>query len=856
MEAKNMKKILPRALFIFFAFFMLISGNTVLVSAQALNVSALELDVKVSPASIEATSGSHRVGYVGLTNSYGNLMRLTQDTVINLESSNPEVAIVPPEITIAKNSEFAVFDVTTNNKAGSAKIFASFEDKDDYDTVIVGDSYADLQNDLSLVIHLPTNEMNVDSEMPFSLYLKNSDGQVTQAPFDIPIKLDFEEGLVQVDSEYLTINKGNSYVWSTIKSNDKVGNAFVRATADKLSFDEAKEIRISSSLPSALAVNIFPEKIPTTMERNIDIIVSLLDSDGLPTLAQEDVKLQFFADDESVGNQIDRSIKELQLSGIIKKGEFSYRLPQKLDLREENMTITIGAATTGLGIATDTFETVLPMTTNNPLAENKTMQIFTLEKIPTKSKAIAVFQIGALIQSNIDGESTTETTEEEEDGVLTPEEFADQFHPLIINENYVTEGSENKINLISSNDLLLKIGKIEGIGATSSHGAATIETGQETGLAALSSTIKGIGSASIVTEVINTLKQEQTIIFSPTGDNSVLFDKTGHFDLFVISLDTKNRPTIVENPVRYLMTPINEILTIEKNRTFSHVVFQGNTIQAENQESIIINAIPIGESADARLEAEHTYEKKPTAKLNLSIPFSTLNSDGSEYTGTVQMTDFHGNPIIAFDDQRIRFAASDLGLADVPDSVIIPKGVSSADFVVKTKDSRGFFNLTATANGIVSDSVGVETKSVVTKLKISIGSVIEPIPIDQPTKLRIYVDDENANAMNGVTVKVISSDSSVTPDTNTTSADGSVIIQFNPKQSPKTSLQILAYAQGFDEEEKTFDFAVQASTTEEKNEIPQWIIYTGIGAVAAIVAGMVFVLRKPKLQIEDEEELD
>ncbi|MGI0004463.1 MAG: hypothetical protein ACREAX_04110, partial [Candidatus Nitrosotenuis sp.] len=773
---------------------------------------------------------------------------------IRLESSNPDVAIVPPEITIPKNSEFAVFDIITNNKAGSAKIFASFEDKDDFDTVNVGDIYADLQNDLSLVINLPTNEMNVDSEMPFSLYLRNSDGQITQAPFDIPIKLDLEEELVQVDTDELVINKGNSYVWSTIKSKGKIGNAFIRASADKLSFDEAKEIRISSSLPSALAINIFPEKVPATMERKMDIIVSLLDSDGLPTLAQEDIKLQFFADDESVGNQIDRSIKELQLSGIIKKGEFSYRLPQKLDLLKENMTIAIGASTPGLGVATDTFETVIPLTTSNPIAENKTMQIFTLDKVPTKSKAIAVFQIGTLIDDNVDEETTTDETTDEE--VLTPKEFKDQFYPLIVNENYLTEGSEKKINLISSNDLLLKIGKIEGISATSSHGTVTIETGQETGMAVLSSTIKGIGSASIVTEVINTLKQEQTIIFSPTGDNSVLFDKTGQFDLFVISLDTKNRPTVVENPIRYLMTPINEILTIEKNRTFSHVVFQGNTIQAENQESIMINAIPIGESADERLEAEHTYEKKPTAKLDLSIPFATLNTDSSEYPGTVQMTDFHGNPIIAFADQKVKVTTSDLGLADIQDFVIIPKGASSAYFVVKTKDNNGLFNITATANGIVSDVAQIEAKSVVTKLKISIGSVVEPLPVDQPTELKIYVDDEHANAMNGVTVKVISDDSTVTPDTVTTSADGSAIIQFNPKQFPNATLQILAYAQGFDDEEKTFDFAVQSSVVEEKNEIPQWIIYTGAGAVAAIVAGLVFFLRKPKIQLEDEEDLD
>lgn len=849
-----MKKILPRILFIFFSAFMLISGNAAIVLAQSYDVSTLTLEVKVSPTNIPATNGQHSVGYVGLMNNYGNLMKLTEDTAIRLESSDPTVASVPSEVIIEKNTEFAVFDIITNSKAGAAKIFASFEDKNDYGTVIVGDSYADLQNDLSLVINLPTNEMNVDSEMPFSLYLQNSNGEITQAPFDIPIRVDFEEELVHADTSEITISKGNSYVWSTIKSKDKIGNAFLRATADKLSFDEAKEIRISSSLPSSLKVDIFPEKIPATLEREVDVVVSLLDSDGLPTFAQDDVKLQFFADDDSIGNQIDKSIKELQLNVVIKKGQFSYHLKQELDLTKIDQEITIGATTKGLGVASDSFTTVEPMTTNNPKAENKTMIIYTLDKIPTKSKTIAVYQIGALIDDETDETTTPEETKE--DKKLDPEEFMDKFRPLIINENYVSDGSEKKINLISSSDLLLKIGKTGGIDATSSHGTAIIETGQETGQVALSSTIKGIGSASTLTEVINTLKQEKTMVFSPTGDNSILFDKTGRFDLFLISLDTKDRPTLVENPIKYLITPINEILTIEKDRTFSHVVFQGNTIQAGNQESITIRAIPIGESADARLEATNTYEKKPTAKLDLSIPFGILNTNGNEYIGTVQMTDFNGNPIIAFDDQRVKFTPSEFGLADVPDYVTIPKGTSSANFVVKTKDNNGLFTLTANANGIVGDAAEIETKSVVNKLKISIGSVIEPIPVDQQTELKIYIDDEHANAMNGVTVKVISDNASVTPDTVTTSADGSATIQFNPKQSPKTSLQILAYAQGFDEEQKTFDFAVASTSEDTKNEIPQWIIYTGVGAVAAIVAGMIFILRKPKLQLEDDEELE
>lgn len=109
----------------------------------------------------------------------------------------------------------------------------------------------------------------------------------------------------------------------------------------------------------------------------------------------------------------------------------------------------------------------------------------------------------------------------------------------MINENYDSIGSEQRINLISSNDMILQISDVGRITASSSHGTSIIQTGQETGSVYLSSTIKGIGSASTTTEIINTLKQEQTTLFSPTGTNAISFDKNGRFDFFVISLDHK-----------------------------------------------------------------------------------------------------------------------------------------------------------------------------------------------------------------------------------------------------------------------------------------------------------------------------
>ena len=838
-----MIKTSEKAFLILSIMFILASGNIVLISAQQ-ESSNLVLRIAFAPSSLEQTENTHKVGYVWFENRQQNPIALPKEATINLESDRAIVS-VPDTVIISADSEFGTFDVTTHNQKGQAKVFASYNDQLAFSSLYIGDKDIDIENDLRLVINLPTSEMNVESQMPFSFYLENSDGEITQAPFDIPVTIEYEEGLVHVESPDLTIKKGNSYVWGTITTKDRVGNAFIRASADKLGFDEAKEIRISSSQPASLAVNIFPDKVPATLKRDLDVIVSLVDSDGLPTLAQEDIKIELFSDDVAINNQIDRKIKEESLKGLIRKGEFSYHFTQRLDFYKENQTITIGASTKGLGVATDTFETVKPITTTNPIAENKTMAIFTLNQIPTKSQTVAVYQIGTLVDEENEENETTESTTEEKVKV---------FHPLIINENYESVGSQQKINIISSNDLLLKVKDAGIINAASSYGAAMIESGQETGQVSISSTIKGVGTTSILTEVINTLKQEQTMLFSPTGTDSILFDNNGRFDFFVISLDTKGRPTLVENEIRYLITPINEIVTIEKSKTFAHVNFQGNTIQSDDEDLMTIKTVPIGESADTGLEAQNIFAKEPTAKLAITLPNSIVNPQ-KEYTGMVQIVDFNDNPVILNNDLRVKLSTAELGMVQTPENILVPAGKSYVEFPITTADKTGETRIVATSKGIVASESDIEVKTLATKLKISFGSVVEPVTLETPTELKIYVDDETQNSVSGATIKIISADSAITPDVITTDAEGVATIQFNAQKAPKMALEILASAEGYSEDSQTIEFDVTGTPEATRTELPQWIIYAAIGGVVAIGGGVFAFLRKPKKQAEDEDEI-
>jgi hypothetical protein len=307
----------------------------------------------------------------------------------------------------------------------------------------------------------------------------------------------------------------------------------------------------------------------------------------------------------------------------------------------------------------------------------------------------------------------------------------------------------------------------------------------------------------------------------------------------------------VENEIRYLITPINEILTIEKGKTFAHVNFQGNAIQTDS-ETIEIKTIPIGESADADLEVTSNYAKNPTAQLALTIPQEKFNAE-SEYIGAIQLVDFNGNPIILGEDLQVNIATSDLGIIETRDTFTIPAGKSYIEFPISTiKD--GNVKITASGKGIVAAKSDILVKTLVTKLKISIGSVSEPIMMEQPTQMKIYVDDEEDNSVGGATIRIVSADSTITPEVLTTSDDGSATIQFNAQKSPKMSLQILASAEGYTEDSKAIEFQVTEPIVEKKTELPEWIIYGAIAGVISIAGGIFAFLRNPKKKMQEDED--
>ena len=576
------------SLAILFLIAILLPANIVPAFSQTSsnNFENFLVELSLSPSYVDEHDSTHSVGYVNLVSKNGLAVKAPQDIAVGLESDDPSIVSVPTSVTIPKGHNFAVFDIQTGDKDGETTISTIFNDKIDFKNFKVGGADDSMPDGISLKVNFPTNNMHVNSEMPFSVYLETSDGDIIRAPYDIEIELNYEKSLLHTSTEKMIIKKGTYYAWGIINTYEEVGNGFLRASFDRLGIDTSENIEITSSLPVALAINIFPEQISADVNRNIDVFVSLVDSDGLPAVTPVDVTLELFSDEDAVGRKLDDRMKNTDV--VIKTGEFGYYFREKMNLVGfEGSEIMIGVSSKDLGIATDQFEAVQSLNIENPLAENRTLSLFVPPQIPSKTTSILVYQIMAKAPGKICTEAVNEkgetipcieeVTNIEEKNKKDRHPIEDlekgELYPVQTNENFASDGLVDKINIISGDSSIINVEEPGNIESSYSYGTAVISSGQKNGEVTLAATVKGIGAGTITSEVIDVFKHTDTKIFSPTGPDNIVVDKNGYFDLFLIALDGKSRPKILEKDAKYILNPVNDVLEIKKNHSFANANF-------------------------------------------------------------------------------------------------------------------------------------------------------------------------------------------------------------------------------------------------------------------------------------------
>ncbi|MFI5405531.1 MAG: hypothetical protein ACHQ1D_03340 [Nitrososphaerales archaeon] len=856
------------SLTILFMITILLPSNIVPAFSQTSsnNFENFLVELSLSPSHVDEHNSTHSVGYVNLVNKNGLAVKAPQDIAIGLESDDPSLVVVPTSVTIPKGHNFAIFDLKTGDKNGETTISTLFNDKIDFKNFKVGGADDSMPDGISLKINFPTNNMHVNSEMPFSVYVETSEGDIIRAPYDIEIDLNYEKSLLHTSAEKMIIKKGTYYAWGIINTYEEIGNGFLRASFDRLGIDTSENIEITSSLPVALAINVFPEQISADVNRNIDVFVSLVDSDGLPAVTPVDVTLELFSDEDVVGRKLDDRMKDADV--VIKTGEFGYYFREQANLAGfEGRQIMIGVSAKDLGIATDQFEAVQSLNIDNPLAENRTLSLFVLPQIPSKTTSILVYQIMAKgsdegCEEQVNEEGDTECIEPVSDEEKHPIEALGEgeLYPVQANENFASDGLVDKINIISGDSSIINVEEPGNIESSYSYGTAVISSGQKNGEVTLAATVKGIGAGTITSEVIDVFKHTNTKIFSPTGPDNIVVDKNGYFDLFLIALDGKSRPKILEKDTKYILNPVNDVLEIKKNHSFASANFLSDSFNVIEGTPITVTAVPIGVEAELDLEASTSFASQISSSIEIELPFKNLDANSQiPYNGIVQLRDLLGNPSSATKDVRINLNLDGSKIVNIPEYVTISQGNSYATFPISSNGENGDATIGANIKGVLGSQTKISTVSNEPKLKIFADGITTPLNIGEPTKLKIFIDDENAESVPGAMIKFVTAPGvTVAPADTRTDETGMANVDITANEGELVSIEILASASGYSDGKESFDYTVVGSSSNSLAlGLPEWVVYVGVAAMVGIAAVVVVFLKKPKSEnAEDEEEYE
>ncbi len=847
------KNYLPIVLFV--AAILLPANIVPAFSQSSLDNYAVELSI--SPSQVDKLSSIHNIGYVNLVNRNGLAVQAPVDIAIGLESDDPSIASVPSVVTIKKDHNFGMFEIQTGDKPGETIISTFFNDKIDFKKFKVGGSDNSMPDDVRLHLSLPSNSMHVNSEMPFSVYLTTAEGSVIRAPYEIEIDLVYENSLLFTDTEKLTIQQGQYYTWGVINTSDEVGNAFLRASFDRLGIDVSQNIHITSSLPTSLSIVTFPDKISSDAERTIDIFISLLDAEGLPAATPEDVKLELFSDEHAVGREFDDRMEETNV--VIKKGEFGYHFRETMNIAGyEDENILVGASAEDLGIALTSFKAVRPLNIENPLAENRTVLVDVMPQIPSNTTSLMSYQINMVGPGPLCDSEEGSVEPEKGQFDVHPAHFIceDEYYPIQTNENYEAEGIIDKINIISSDNSLIKIEKAGNIDSSHSYGAALISSGEDVGPVILAATLKETGAGTNGTEVIDVFKHTNTRIFSPTGTENIVVDKNGYFDLFLIALDEKHRPKILDENAKYILNPVNEVIEIKKNRAFANANFHSDSFDIGNDARIEVHAIPIGIEADLELESTTSFGSQISSSIEVFLPFENLDANSEvPYNGVVQLKDLLGNPSTATKDLRIQLGIDGASIVEIPEQVTIYEGSSYAMFPISSNGKKGDATIDASIKGVIGTNTKISTISNDPKLKIFAEGIEGPLSAGEPSELTIFIDDDSANSVPGASIK-FETDPGVTinPESIRTDESGTAKVDVTANEGELVSIEIFASASGYSDGKQSFDYTVEGGSSIDPLELglPDWVLYVGVAAMVGIGAVLVVFLKKPKTVSEDE----
>lgn len=819
-----------------------------------------------SPSVVDAGKNSYPFGYVHLVDNEGNPILASKDLTIKLTSSNPDIVSVPSEVIISVNKQYVKFNLDVSDIEGESQITATFQGQEIINLFRVGGVSVSVPLTVDLAIYAPSDKMNVQSQMPISVFFNNS-GSVLQAPKDIQVFFDYDPDIIQLRQDSITIKKGDYFATNIIQTLGNKGNAFLKASTNEPELDTFSNINIFSSLPSQLKVTVLPDRLIQLFDREISFFVSVHDENGNPIKAIEDIPLEIFSNLVELDDELKESFKISK--PIIRKGEWGfYHKEDRLifnDITDRNF---IGVGSPGFGLAEGLFSVLQELENTDIRAENQTIDILVIPTMPSDSTSVAVFQTVAIKGDSDDEEVIDSLVEDntipghpfsETEGELSYEE-GDTYPVASDFDNY--DSFDLKGRILSSDSDIIRILHEGDVSPERAWGTILLKSGPlKTGTTTISAGITGVGKGSADITVVDFLAPKTIKFFSPSGENSIIFNNEGFTSIFLIAFDESNKPTISQSEIQFTIKPINDLVSIPQRSGFVEIKFESSDFREELEiGSAALTANPVGINVNDNLEVSNNFNIDPSSTI-IQILSPVENLVGAEQIhdiGLVQLSDFFGNPVTVSTDLTVELISNNTEIIEVPEFLIIPAGVSFVEFDIQTHPIFDkVVSIDASTRGFGGSSILFKQKQFVKQL------ILFPVaPFDlQPglySDVQIFVDDENAVSVEGALLELFAGpNSTVIPESIETDETGGATVRFTTDAIGIATLDIFASKSGFTPDQFTMEMDVGGAIVEDDTifGIPPLYLYAGVGVGAAGAAGVaVKILRKPKVMTEEEEE--
>jgi hypothetical protein len=642
-----------------------VHGTT--MSSRALNESEFQLFVFPAAPSLPADSGSYHI-LIQLQTDDDKPFEAPSDLAIKLVSSDPSVIKLPIEEVVLKSGESTTkVEVKSTDKAGFSAITAVAEGVASH-TATVNTLKMDSLEPTRLALYAAPSSFIPDPRFVGMVYIQllNSQSLPVVSNFDTPVDLSSSDTTIGKISSYAVIPAHSSGILVEFVPQKNVGTTKLEASAPGLAPAELV-VKVEGPVAQKILVEFAPDILPAINYNDAMMSVQLVDNDGKPMKAAQNLRVTLRSSDTSVAEvpqYVDIVAGHSYATTFIKaKGKVG--------------SVTITASATGFETGLNSIQAI-PMSTAS-LEEAKVIKVFNLPSV--------------IPPDNSEHQSIVIAFQDEQGNPYRQSNY--------VYSRIALSTSNTQVGEITSTSFVAKESYAIGKFTTKYSVGETILTASAQGYqpGQFNLVIDGSGPAAVAVTQMPGIIEAKGI-----GSQSLVVSLVGH----------SGEPVAAQEDMTiFLSSSSTDIAKVQASLVIrggeSHAVSEVQTTQRAG-ESIITAASEGLASGSTVFKTVGFSGSISEYHLGLYV-IPKLPADGRTYEAVVvQLQDQNGLPVLAKSDVDVALSAASFAGGTVQDKIVIAKGLNfgTAEFTTTLVEDDEF-EITASGQGFKSIAQELET---------------------------------------------------------------------------------------------------------------------------------------------------